>query len=163
MSILAHLVAAAQPWADLYNGNQVLQSGLMFSHLGGVLLGGGTAVVADRATLRAATRTVAERDRQLHELRRTHQVVLLGLAFTVASGVLLLAGDLDALARTWALRIKLALLGALLVNGWLITRTERTMPPGDARQWRTLAALARVSLVLWFTLVLVSTFLVNGE
>jgi len=167
MSIVAQLAAAAQPWADLYNHSTVLQSFVMFAHLGGVLLSGGGAVTTDRATLAAARREPGERAHALQGLRASHRAILLGLGVVVASGILLLAADVETLLGTPVFWVKMGLLVALLANGALITRAERPIPAppspeGERRQWKRLAGLSYASLALWFALVLSSTFLVTA-
>lgn len=167
MSIVAQLAAAAQPWADLYNDSTVLQSLVMFAHLGGVLLSGGGAVTTDRSTLAAARRAPEERAHALQGLRTSHRAILLGLGVVIASGILLLAADVETLLGTPVFWVKMGLLAALLVNGVLITRAERPLaalagPEGERRQWVRLRGLSYASLALWFALVLSSTFLVTA-
>jgi hypothetical protein len=48
------IAALADPWATAYNDNTVLQVGVVFLHLAGILFGGGAAVAMDRAAFRAS-------------------------------------------------------------------------------------------------------------
>lgn len=167
MSLVAQLVTMVQPWADRYNDSTTLQSLVMFTHIGGVVLSGGAAVTTDRATLAAARRSPADRAHALVTLRTSHRAILLGLGVVLASGVLLLAADLETLLGSTAFWVKMGLLALLSANGFLIMRAERpvTAPAGDAgesRQWATLSALSVSSLVLWFAILLSSTFLVTS-
>src|SRR5215212_274602 len=104
MMLLAQLAAAegssalarlAEPWNSLYSDSKVVSSAVLFLHLVPLLLAGGAALAADRATIRAARGTVDDRARQLVDLGRTHAVVLGGLALSFASGVLLFLSDVD--------------------------------------------------------------------
>lgn len=167
MPILAQVVEAVRPWSDLYSGSTVVQSVVMFAHLGGVVLSGGGAVTTDRATLAAARSAPEARAHALQGLRSSHRAILLGLGVVVASGMLLLAADLEALVGAAVFWVKMGLLVALLANGALITRAERPHAApagaeGERRQWRRLARLSYASLALWFALVLSSTFLVTA-
>lgn len=167
VAVIAQLAAAVQPWADRYNDSTVLQSIVMFAHIAGVVLSGGAAVTTDRATLAAARRSPADRAQALVALRSSHRAILIGLGGVLASGVLLLAADLETLLGATFFWVKMGLLVLLAVNGVLLMRAERPVAagPGDVgaeRQWRTLSALSISSLVLWFALVLSSTFLVTS-
>jgi hypothetical protein len=172
LSIVTQLSAAAQPWADLYSGSTTLQAGVMFAHLGGVLLSGGAAVTTDRATLSAWRLGLVARQRHLATLRTSHRMILLGLGVTISSGVLLLGADIETLIVSVPFWVKMGLLAALLVNGLLITRAERPTPgsnggaldvsPAATRQWLQLRVLSYSSLVLWFALLLASTLLVTA-
>ncbi|MDP9349822.1 MAG: hypothetical protein M3P24_11895, partial [Gemmatimonadota bacterium] len=62
------LLRLAGPWASLYNDSPPLQTVVLFAHLAGMLVGGGFALAADRATLRAAHADAAEQERHLAEL-----------------------------------------------------------------------------------------------
>ncbi|HEX4932398.1 MAG TPA: hypothetical protein VFV33_04410 [Gemmatimonadaceae bacterium] len=167
MSIVAHLVAAVQPWADAYNDSTPLQALVMFAHIGGVVMSGGAAVTTDRATLAASRRTPDARAQALATLRASHRVILIGLGVVLASGLLLLAADLESLLGSTAFWVKMGLLTLLAVNGALLMRSERPVPAatddaGARRQWRALTRRSVTSLVLWFALVLSSTVLVTS-
>ncbi len=175
MSIVSQLVGLAQPWADVYNESTTLQASVMFAHLAGVLVSGGAAVVTDRATITAASRSSADRLQQLGALRASHRMILMGLGVTCVSGVLLLGGDIESLVTAPAFLVKMGLLIMLLANGVLLMRAESgpslvavstttvvTAPAEDASTWRRLTVLSYVSLVLWFALLLASTFLVTS-
>jgi hypothetical protein len=145
------------PWASLYNHSKVLVTLVTFSHFAGLLAGGGAAVVSDRAALRAAGAGAGERDGHLRELRRTHPVVLGGLAVTILSGLLMLGADTETFLASKIFWAKMLLVGVLLANGALMVRAERAAPTAPARAWRALRATAVASLVLWFLALLAGT------
>jgi hypothetical protein len=159
VSAPAGLVALVKPWADLYADNRLVSSAVMFLHLGGLLLGGGGAVAADRDTIRNSRTSEAEQSCHLSDLRAVHRIVLLGLAVSLLSGRLMLAADLETLLGLVVFWVKMALIALLLINGAVLTRVERTVRPGSAANWPRLRAVSAISLVLWFAIVLASTFL----
>ena len=66
-------------WAALYSGSAVLRTLVAFVHVAGLVGGGGAAIAADRATLkatRAASRSRGSRSTAIHN---THRVVIVGL------------------------------------------------------------------------------------
>ena len=90
------LARLAEPWNSLYSDSKAVSSAVLFLHLVPLLLAGGAAITADRATIRAARGTPDDRARQLRDLARVHAVVLVGLALSFVSGVLLFLSDVDA-------------------------------------------------------------------
>ena len=156
--------AAASSWGSVYNAYPSLQTGVTFAHLGGMLASGGVAIAADRSMLRVPDDRLA-RIRALGDLSAVHLIVLVGLTITVASGVLMLAADLDTLLRSPVLWLKLLLLVALLGNGFRMTRAERALRGEVSNEagWAALRRRARTSLVLWFAVVLTGTMLMNAS
>jgi hypothetical protein len=109
----------------------------MFSHLGGLLLGGGGAVAADRASLRAVRASASQQASHLRELALVHRVVILGLSLTFASGLLLAAADVETYATLPVFWLKMAMIGLLLSNGLWMRRTERELAGGSVA-WKRL-------------------------
>jgi hypothetical protein len=158
----AALVHFVQPWASLYSDNKLVSSAVMFVHLGGLLIGGGGAVAADRSTIRNLRAGEAEQACHLADLRAVHRIVLWGLAVTFVSGLFMLAGDLENLLGLTVFWVKMGLIVLLLANGLLMTRVERTVSPGAAANWGRLRAVSTTSLLLWFAIVAVSTLLASS-
>src|SRR5215208_782113 len=160
MFVLADLARLAGPWATLYGNTPALQTATTFAHFGGFLLGGGFAIVADSATIRAARGREPKRRRQLAYIHGVHRLVLAGLAVTFASGLLMFAADLEALAGSPVFWVKIGLVALLLVNGGVMALTESGLRSGagDAdRGWRRMRRTAVCSFVLWFAAVLAGT------
>jgi hypothetical protein len=174
---------AAAPWASLYADHVAVQTAVVTVHLGGMLLGGGVAVAADRQTLLAARAAPPDdatdaRRRAIAVLRGAHRVVLVGLALSIATGLLLVAADVETYLTAPALWLKLGVLALLLANGAALVRAERRAADAHAtadadadadaartrveRAWRRLRRGAAASLTLWFTLVLLGVLLVNA-
>ena len=146
----------------MYNDSTLLQNLVACAHVGGMLLAGGLAIAADRTTLRASPVTAPGRA-VLTELEAVHTPVLLGLAVTIASGVLLLGADLDVMLGSWVFWLKMGLFFALLVNGLIMQRVERKLAaaPGAVAPWVALRRCSLVSLALWFGVTLAGTMLLN--
>ncbi|HEX6974447.1 MAG TPA: hypothetical protein VF147_08600, partial [Vicinamibacterales bacterium] len=126
------------------------------------VLGGGAAIVADRAALGIRRREAAERGAILASIRNTHRIVIAGLAVVVVSGALLLAADSEALLRSWIFWTKMALMVLLLVNGALVGVAERRASAGSAPAWNWIAWTAAASLTLWTLTTLAGAALPNA-
>jgi len=161
MTALQAITQIAQPWASLFSNSRVLSSGVMFSHLAGLVLGGGGAVAADRASLRAVRASATQQTSHLRELALVHRAVLWGLSLTFVSGLLLAAADVETYATLPAFWLKMGLILLLLGNGVLMQRTERSLSAGQPA-WNRLHRTAIASLVLWFAVLLASTFLTSA-
>jgi hypothetical protein len=157
------LARLAEPWNSLYGDSKAISSVVIFLHLAPLLIAGGTALVADRATLRAARGSADDRARQLADLGRTHAMVLGGLALSFVSGVLLFLSDVDEFLGSPFFWIKLGLIGLLLANGFLMTRTEQALNSGgDAGAlWGRLRTISILSLTLWLATTLAGVVLTN--
>src|SRR5947207_854928 len=112
-------------WTSFYSNHAVIRTLIGFFHIGGLVIGGGCAIATDRLTLITARRNPAERATQLESLRGTHRIVLTSLAFVAASGLLLFAADSQTFLHSTFFWIKMGLIGALLANGFFLTRAER--------------------------------------
>ena len=126
MPIVEGLASAFEPWATLYGGSTALSVGLTFAHLGSMMVGGGLAIAADRAVLKTGLVTEpAARVALADALADVHRPVLIALAVSTISGTLQLAADVETFVNSKVMWIKLGLLVALAVNGWLMLRDER--------------------------------------
>jgi hypothetical protein len=169
--VMQQLIAAAAPWQALYSKSKVLPPIVTTVHLVALLFGGGLAVAADRATLRVGRRGATDRSVQLAELRAVHRPVLVALVALFASGVLLTAADLQTYLDAPMFWVKLGLVTLLLVNGFVLERTEAALRGLSARDvtpdariaqlWRRLRGSAMCSLALWTATLIAGALLVN--
>lgn len=153
------LVDACQGWAHLYGKTKLISIAVTSVHFGGLLLGGGAAVAADRETLWAAKEADPVRADHLQFLGTVHTIAIIGLAMLVGSGILMLLADLEAF---WASRVfwtKMTLVLLLFANGLLMRRAEQLAATAPGRAWAQLKWTSIVSLALWFAIVLASTIL----
>ena len=159
------LVRLASPWEHLYSNNKGVDIVTIFLHVGGLLLGGGLAIATDRATLRAIRQAVHDRAQYLDALSSVHRTVLAGLTITFLSGILLFLSDVKTFWSSWVFWLKMALIVALLLNGFVMTRAEYSLrSPGareDDRAWSHLHHTAVASLLLWYAITLVGIALVS--
>src|SRR6186713_2574885 len=95
MAIPAVVATALESWSDFYGHHQVVSVTVRYLHLAGILVGGGTALVADRRTLGAARADEEERARQRIDLAASHRVVVPALAVVAVTGLLMVASDTD--------------------------------------------------------------------
>ncbi len=151
----------AESWSAVYSNSAAIRSAVAFAHVGGLVAGGGTAVVADRATLRAIARGGEFVATEVDRLQSAHRAVLAGLAVVSVSGVLLMLANFDAFVVSAAFWIKMALVGALLLHGAWLARVASRTGPGGSRGWRALRVACVVSLLLWFATTLLGTVLPN--
>ncbi len=152
----------ADTWSSIYSHSPMLRSGIAFAHVAGLVGGGGCALAADRATLRAFRRSASEGVAgEVHHLHGTHGVVLAGLAVVILSGVLLMFADLDAYLHASAFWIKMALVVALFVNGSILVRSALRAEAGDVSARAALRRASIASIILWFATTLVGAALPN--
>lgn len=149
-------------WASLYANSAALRSGVAFAHLGALLGGGGCAIAADLASLKAGRRGAGSVQLELRRLHDVHRLVIACLAIVVASGLLLMAADIDAYLASTAFWVKMALVVALALNGALLISTAARAEAGDARAVRRLRVVTLASLTLWFATTLLGAVLPNA-
>ena len=160
MNAIEHVFA---PWSELYSNHTIVAMIVMTFHLLALLIGGGFAVSADHASLRARREDGAERQQQLERLARTHTIVIVALAVSFVSGLLLAAADIAVFTASPLFWIKLGVVGVLLVNGGVLRSVEtklRNREPSEAL-WRRLAVVSRMSMVLWVAAVVVGVALTD--
>ena len=69
-----------ESWSSIYSNHAALRTAVEFTHIGGLVAGGGGAITADLATITAARQNGSPvRASQLELLKRTHRIVLAGL------------------------------------------------------------------------------------
>lgn len=166
---LATLVA---PWAKFYSHSKAASIVVTYLHVAPIVIGGGFGIFLDRATLRVGDDWDA-RDRHLAELHAVHAFVIGALGVSLASGIALLAADLDTFLGSWVFWVKMGLIGVLLANGLVMTGIERalerirTQGASDrsvnqsATLWTRLRIIAVSSLILWLTITFAGVVLAN--
>jgi hypothetical protein len=157
MHVPAALSDAIAWWAAAYGDHRLLSVSIRFLHIIGLVIGGGTAIVTDRAILRGARGTADERASAMAILHRSHRTVVPALVLVVATGVLLSTADLSTFFGSPIYWVKLALVALLLLNGAGLVTAERLAAQRDA--WRRLAFGSAASLALWVVLLFVGTLL----
>src|SRR3954452_5298363 len=157
-AFVAHLVGG---WAALYSGSAVLRTLVAFVHVAGLVSGGGAAVAADRATLKATRKGALVTREQIASIHNTHRIVIAGLAAVIVSGVLLFAADVDTYAPSRLFWLKMGMVAALMINGAVLARLGRSGPTPGERLRRNMRWTAAISLALWFLTTLAGAGLPN--
>jgi hypothetical protein len=164
MLVPESIVRMLKPWADFYSHSKGAETIVQALHIGGLLLGGGIAVAADRASLRAMRVPAAERSHYVRELATVHSWVLAGLTIVALSGIAMVTADIETFFGSWIYWTKMALVIVLLINGYVITRVERGLVQDASDRsphWGTMRRTAVASLFLWFTITVAGVALVN--
>ena len=157
----AALSQAVQTWTDAYSHSALLRTLVAFVHVAGLVAGGGAAIAADRATLRATRRgPIVGRD-ELDAIHTTHRVVVAGLAAVILSGILLFAADVETYSVSRIFWVKMGMVAALMINGALLVRVGRDGRVPDPGLRRALRRMTAVSMALWFLTTLAGAALPN--
>jgi len=151
---------AVEAWASIYANSSVTRTLLGFAHVAGLIVGGGSAIAADRGVLRAVRQMRSELSAQLTTIRNAHSVVLGSLFVVMVSGLMLAAADTDTFLHAPLFWIKMALVALLLVNGACMRLAERAAAAARP-QWKPLAITAGASLTLWLLTTLAGAALPN--
>jgi uncharacterized membrane protein len=151
---------AVEAWASIYANSSVTRTLLGFAHVAGLIVGGGSAIAADRGVLRAVRQTRSELSAQLTTIRNAHSIVLGSLVVVMVSGLMLAAADTETFLHAPLFWIKMALVALLLVNGACMRLAERAAAAAGP-QWKPLAITAGASLTLWLLTTLAGAALPN--
>lgn len=150
-----------ETWAAFYANSPFARSAVTFSHVGALVVGGGSAIAADLGTIGALRRDTSAVRAELRRLHSTHRVVTTSLALVVSSGVLLMLADLDAYLASTAFWLKMGLFAALLVNGGLVVAASSPARQDTPRNRTRLRLAAVLSLTLWLATILLGTVVPN--
>jgi hypothetical protein len=154
--MLSHLVGW---WAHLYSDSKVLSAAVTFVHLGGILIAGGFAIAEDRAAILLLREAEPDFRRELPLIERVHVWVMGGLAVVTVSGLAMLFADLHSYLTSLLFWTKMALIAALLANGWVRTRAEHLLRDGMTSRRVLLHRTSLISVGLWFLVLLAGSFL----
>jgi hypothetical protein len=160
MALPAFLQPAVDSWAAYYGDHQMVSVAVRFLHLSGIVLGGGTALAADRRTLRALRSGQGQRDAALAELAAAHRVVVPALALVVATGILMAASDTETFLNSRLYWSKMGLVTLLLLNGLGLQAAERAAGAGRPAGWTALGLASVASLLLWLAILFAGVWLV---
>jgi len=159
---MASPAALVETWSSFYANSAIVRSLVGFAHVGGLLGGGGCAIAADLATLRATGGSVDVHARRIDAIHSAHRLVVAGLIVVAVSGVLLTMADLEAYLSAPAFWVKMALVFALALNGAALIRITDRARPVDGTAQAAVMRSARVSLILWFATTLLGAVLPNA-
>ncbi len=158
------LIGFFAPWAKLYSDSNVLPAAVAFVHVAALLFGGGRAVTADLLALRSPTLEGYRSSGSFRFLLESHRDVLTGLVIAAISGIALSTADLEHFLSSKFYLAKLSVVFLLVANGVFIKRYERSLQNGTGTgegSWQGTRRHAMISLVLWFSAVLLGLTLAN--
>jgi hypothetical protein len=159
MALPAFLASAVETWSDFYGHHQLVSVTVRYLHLAGLLVGGGTALAADRRILGAARSGTDVRSGIVSTLAASHRVVVPALAVVVTTGLLMTASDTDTFFGSRLYWSKMGLVGLLLLNGLGLLAAERAVAGQRPRGWLWLGLTSTASLVLWLTILFFGVWL----
>ncbi len=172
--MLQSIITAVQPWADYYADHRAVSTAIIAIHLLAMFVGGGIAVATDRQILRVPTNRFDLAQAAAAEMESTHRVVITALLLVILSGALLFLSEVETFAVSPVYWAKMSGVVLLLLNGLRMQRAERVVAGGHgvvtpesaavpvpSTAWGTLTTTARVSLVLWLTILLLGVVLTN--
>jgi uncharacterized membrane protein len=163
MHLLKSIEEFFSGWQNAYSDSTVISTTVTALHLIGMLVGGGLAIAADRATLRIVDEQPGERERHLGELNAIHRPVLIALALLFLTGILMVTSDVATFLGSPVLWIKLGLVALLVFNGVVLERTETSLRRGDDKKsWGKLRVAAMCSIGLWIATLVAGTILVSA-
>ena len=145
-------------WAHFY-GRTPVSATVTYLHLVGIVVAGGVAVAADRASLRLEADTMSLWRTELDRLAAVHGWVAGGLALIFTSGVLMALAHIDTVGTSVVFWIKMGLVAVLLGNGYARLRSEIALRRGSVGAWGWFRRTSIASLALWFLVLLAGTLL----
>lgn len=173
--MLETLTNFLQPWADYFADSAVLPTIIVAVHVLALFAGGGIAIAADRRVLLAAPGTREAYQAAAEDLRTTHAIVIAALVAMVMSGVALATSDVGTFLVSKVFWTKMTAFAILIANGAFMRRTESrvlaaateagvaidktTQWPSPHLPWAALKRSAVISLMAWFTVVLLGVVL----
>src|SRR5688500_16275693 len=98
-------------WSALYSDHQAVSVAVRFLHLAALLVGGGTALVADRHLLAVVSGDVVARDAALALAGASHRIVVPALALMAVTGLLMATADLETFLSSRLFWIKMSIVG----------------------------------------------------
>ena len=173
--MLDTLTTLLLPWSELYAESAWIPTTVLAAHVLALFAGGGIAIAADRRVLRSTPGTREAYQAAAEDLRGTHAIVIGSLALMVVSGVAMATSDIGTFAVSKVFWAKMATFTVLIGNGAYMRRTESrvldaateagvaidttTQWPSPHLPWAVLRRSAAISLIAWFTVVLLGVVL----
>src|SRR5262245_43716731 len=152
----SQLAALCSTWSSYYGDHQAVSVTIRSLHLLALVVGGGTAVAADRRVL--TSRQSASLADATAYMQRSHRVVISAFVVIVVTGVLMALADVETYSVSTLFWTKMGLVMLLVANGALLTAAGRRAHAGSPRRGRLIAGSA-ISLVLWLVIVYASSWL----
>jgi hypothetical protein len=146
-----------ESWTELYSNYAALRSVILYAHIGGIVIGGGSAIATDRLTLISPPNDA----HQLRIVAGIHRLVITAIAFIALSGLLMLAADLETFLVSKVFWTKMFFVVMLLINGFRLLRAEQAARTGAPAGWARLRGASLTSLILWLVIAFLGSVLPN--
>lgn len=154
MSFVEQLSDLVAPFAHVYNNSKALSVGTLAVHLTSMLGAGGLALGADRSALRLPPDDAEGLRRHLADQAGLHRLVVIGLALSAVTGLMMFASDVETFWGSPLYWAKMGAIALLLANGGRLVSAERALAGGgdDPGARRRLRSSAWISVALWFAI-----------
>ncbi|HSD66443.1 MAG TPA: DUF6644 family protein [Vicinamibacteria bacterium] len=159
MALPTLLASTIESWAAFYDAHRMVSVTIRYVHLAGLVVGGGTALAADRRILKAVRSGPAERSATAAALPASHRIVVPALAAVVATGALMLASDTATFLGSRLFWSKMGLVTVLLLNGVGLLAAGRAASRERTHAWSWLGLTSVASLVLWLVILFLGVWL----
>jgi len=159
MVLPAFLKSTIDSWAAVYDAHRILSVTVRYLHLAGLVVGGGTALAADRRILTVAGSGSTERPATIAAVRASHRVVVPALAVVVVTGALMAASDTSTFLGSRLFWSKMGFVTLLLLNGAGLLFAERAAARDRGHGWSWLVFTSAASLVLWLVILFMGVWL----
>jgi hypothetical protein len=147
-------------WSGYYGNHQLVSVSIRYLHLTAILLGGGTALFADRQVLQSLRSRTDERPAVLTVLDRAHSHVIPWMVLLGITGALMAFADTETFWASKVFWIKMSLVALLVCNGIALMILERRIHrSGITTAWNSLAFVSTLSAILWLTTLFLGTLL----
>ena len=146
-----------EAWTEIYSNSAIWRSAVLYAHIAGILVGGGSAIAIDRLTLLAPTNDA----QQLRHIGGVHKLVVTAIAIIALSGLLMLAANFETYIVSKVFWTKMLLVVFLLINGLRLVGAERAVRTGASSGWGRLRGASITSIVLWLLIALLGSVLPN--
>jgi hypothetical protein len=153
------MIRKISSWAAFYDAHRMVSVTIRYLHLAGLVVGGGTALSADRRILKAARLGPTERSATVAALHASHRVVVPALAVVVVTGALMTATDTATFLGSRLFWSKMGLVTLLLLNGAGLLAAERAVSRERGRGWAWLGLTSAASLFLWLVILFMGVWL----
>ena len=151
------LASLCSSWSSYYGNHQALSVTIRSLHLLALVVGGGTAVAADRRVL--TSRHAATLADAVVYLQRSHRIVISAFVVIVVTGLLMALADVETYSVSTLFWTKMGLVSLLMANGGFLTMAGRRADRPESRWPRRVIAASAISLILWLAIVYASSWL----
>src|SRR6185295_13710796 len=127
----SQLAALCSSWSSYYGDHQAVSDTIRSLHLLALVVGGGTAIAADRRVL-TSRRSALLADAVAY-MQRSHRLVISAFVVIALTGLLMALADVETYSVSALFWTKMGLVALLIANGGILTVAGRK---AAASPWR---------------------------